>query len=331
MTPATPDKTSPILAEIEALGFTAKLEPEYPLGRLSKDRRIQFREESNFSPKDAVERFAIMMGEALPDFPPIVVTKDDWMVDGNTRHDASLRRKLKFFKALVLDVKYNGADQKTADYLHILAATLNSKAGVGLTAKERRMAVARFLAQGFTIHQIAKRVGLGTGTVTQVKREIAAAAKLASVGLSNGAIRGASLRALGDDAILALNDEPYRQLAVLAKEAEMNVAEIRAAAKAAKATGSDTAGLAVLADLRGQFEPRIREVALTGTVKLTDARMLRQHLGYVVKFKGNELALVETNAGLGAQHIASVRTSIEVLSALLRAQEVRTSAPSEGS
>ena len=197
MTPSAASSTkSAAVTEIERLGLKYEEVADYDLSQLSTDWRVQVREPNHYAPKDMVERFAIMMGETS--FPPIIVTSDRWIVDGNTRVGAKLKRKEKFFPALVLEVAWNGATQKTQDDLLILAATMNSMAGLPLTSKEVRKVTAIFIERGFKAEQIARAIGLKASSVAAVKREIDAETKLEKVGLgSNGELKGASLRALG--------------------------------------------------------------------------------------------------------------------------------------
>jgi NAD kinase len=68
---------------------------------------------------------------------------------------------------------------------------------------------------------------------------------------------------------------------------------------------------------------RIREHSLTGVTKPPVARMLRQHLGFVTKFVGDEAQLVETNDEVIQQHLEALRVAIAVLQAALVAQEAR--------
>ena len=221
----------------------------------------------------------------------------------------------------MLAVKAKGASSKLENELHALASTLNSQNGTPLTAKERRIETERFLSLGWKAEQVARAIGVGQGTLTQVKQEIDATTRIKRVGLANGHLQGASLRALGKSPVLALNDVPYRELVDLASTAGLNSKEIIAIAKAAKETGSDDAAIESLAKVRAEMGERIREHELTGVSKPPVSRMLRQHLGFVTRFAGEESALVETNREVVPQHIEAITTSIAILQRVLEAQE----------
>lgn len=312
---------STAVVEIERLGFSCTEVAEYEIEALDYNRRVQVREEGHYNPRELVERYAVQMGETA--FPPIVVTNDGWIVDGNTRVEARKRiRKEKFSPALVLDVSWATATPKQKRYLNILAGTLNANSGLALTAKEARELAADMIKEGFKAEQIGRAIGMKAAGVTQVKKEIDAAEKLKRVGLdTNGSLKGASLRALGAKDVLALNDAPYRELATLAADAGFNASEITSTAREIKATGADDSATKMLGDLRLELNDRIRERELTGVGKPPVSRQLRQALGNVTKFVGREHELIETDPNVSVKHIETLKLAIAVLSEVLRLQE----------
>lgn len=308
------------VAEIERLGFTYTEVPQFDLTRLSHKRRVQVRESKHYAPKDAVEQYAVAMEHT--EFPPVIVTADDWIVDGNTRVGASLHRKNKFFPAIVLDVSWHGASSKQQNELVALAATLNQQGGARLTKQEIREVASRLVELGWKAEQIGRAIGLKTAGVTAVKREIDAAAKLQRVGVDpNGSVRGPSLRALGTKDVLALNDVPYKELASLATDASLNASEITDLAKEMRSTGSDQGAIEKVQQLRTECTDRIKERELTGHGRPPVSRQLRQHLGFVNKFEGREQELLETNPDVFATHIEALQKAVQVLNAVLKMQD----------
>jgi hypothetical protein len=320
MATATAQTNASAIVEIERLGFGWSEVADFDLTRLDVSRRVQVREATHYAPKESVERYAIQMGEVA--FPPIVITSDDWIVDGNTRVGAKLKRKEKFSPALVLTVAWEGASTKQQNELLALAATLNATNGMPLTAKETREVAAKFIGLGWKAEQIGRAIGLAPSGVTAVKKEIDAAAKLRKVGMdSNGSLKGASLRALGSKDVLALNEVPFRELATLAADAGLNATEVITTAKAARETGSDTAAVDLIAKERTELGDRIRERQLTGVGKPPMSRQLRQHLGFVTKFAGREQELIETDPKVNPTHVEALTTAVAVLSEVLRMQK----------
>lgn len=309
------------LVEIERLNFGYAEVSQYDLDNLSVDRRVQVRDSKHYAPSDNVNQFAIQMGESV--FPPIVVTSDGWIVDGNTRVAARLKRKEKFTPAIILDVNYTTGSPKQQNMLFGLAATLNAQGGERLTSKETREVAERLINLGWKTDQIGRAIGLKASGVTAVKQELAAVEKMVRVGLSvNGAAGTAPLRALGVGPAIDLNDVPFKELAELSLDAGFNVAEIKAAAKAAKDAGSDEAAIGLIRAQRVENGDRIAEKKLTGKGKPPMARQLRQHLGFVTKFAGREQELVETDPANAAAHITALDAALKVLAEARRIQVI---------
>jgi hypothetical protein len=312
---------SSAVTEIERLGFSWKEVAQYDLEKLDPKRRVQVRTAAHYAPKDEIERYAVMMAHS--EFPPIIVTTDDWIVDGNTRVGGSLERGQKFFPAIVVDVAWTKGSEKQRRELIALAATLNSQHGRSLDRKEARVVAATLIELNWKAEQIARAIGVQKNIVGAVRREIDAEKKLTKVGLDgNGSLKGASLRALGQTPVLALNDAPYREVALLAADAGLNQGEIVALAKAAKEQGGDVQALELIAKEREEFSERIREHELTGAGKPPVARQLRQALGRITKYEGMiPETLTETNPVAIESHIAALVQSISILTAVLAAQE----------
>lgn len=310
---------SPAEVEIESLGFTYTEEAQYDLTKLDEiKRRVQVRDVGHYAPKDNVGRYAVQMSESV--FPPIVVTRDAYLIDGSTRLAARRVRKEKFAPAFVVDVDYVRATTGQKGKLVALAATLNAQNGEALSPAETRRAVRAMIELDFTNDQIARRCGVKAPVITMIRKEIEAEAKLARVGLPVESVRGVSLRALGSKDVIALNDEPYRELATLTADANLNAVEIVEMAKKAHSAGSDAGALAILAELRAESKSRIDEHKLTGKGRPPMPRQLRQHLGFITRFAGHEEDLVETNPDFAEQHLAALTASIAVLT---KAKEVQ--------
>jgi hypothetical protein len=318
------------VAEAERLGFKCRLEPQYDLTQLSTNgeladpknvRRVQVRELSRYAPKETVQRFAVQM--TVTPFPPIVVTRDGWLVDGNTRLGAKVLQKADmFYPAIVLDVDYEGAARKQQNLLHALAATLNCNGGEQLKTDEIREVSARLIELGWKTEQIARAIGLPQAKVTEVRKETEATERMRRVGLSpNGQPKGPSLRALGGKDVQTLTDQPFRELAELSMKAGLNAGEINAAAKDALKTGSEAGQLGVIKTMRAEMEDRIREKDLTGEANSSASRQLRPHLGFVVKFAGSEQELVETYPSAIEAHVERLKSAITVLTEVLRLQQ----------
>lgn len=317
-----PNTTQPtdaaIIAEIERLGFKWHEEAQYDLTQLSRDRRVQVRESKNVAPKDNVAQYASQMDEVV--FPAILVTQDGYTVDGNTRYEARMLRKDKFCPAIVLEVNYVGASEKVKAEIRALAATLNQKGAQRLNASEVRALVRDFAMLNWKPEQIARAVGATSQTVTQVKRELAAEEKLVRVGLKTDDIKGASLRALGAEKVVGLNDVPFKELSSLAADAGFNAAEISETAKQMRTLAADDKAIEYVHGLRKEMDARIREHALTGAGRPPVSRQLRQHLGFINKFEANIGNLLESSPQNQQASIEALEKAVKLLGDLLAKQ-----------
>ena len=172
--PSSAPHEKPIAAvEIERLGFSWHEVAEYDLSQLDKSRRIQVREDGHYAPKDMVDRMSVQMGESV--FPPIVVTQDAWIDDGNTRVGARLARGDKFAHAIVVEIDWEGARTTESDRLKLraLAAILNSNSGKPLDKKETERSVRDMIKLDWKPEEIARTLGLPATRISLVKRQMA--------------------------------------------------------------------------------------------------------------------------------------------------------------
>lgn len=324
-------------AEVEQIGLQWTLIPQYEIGSLDLAKRVQVRDSHHadaFAPKEHAERYAIQMKQSV--FPPGVVTKDGWLVDGATRTAGCIINGTPHFPFVELDVEWEKAPERTRREIRVLAETLNCANGLPMTAQERRAAIDDMLALNFRQEQIARRLGVTTSTVTAAKREAEAKTRLAAAEVDGSGIKPAALRALGTRDVLALNDAPYRELADLASQAGMKSAEIAETARTARVAGSDDGALEVISNVRSALSDRIRQKALTGKASASPApqsRQMRLHLGFINARAGQEQALAETDPAHVDDYVAMLDKAIAVLNKVRYIQPVERpgSGPGGGS
>jgi hypothetical protein len=314
----TTPKSSAIV-EIERLGFSWHEEPSYELSQLSPDRRVQVRDSEHYAPKAQVAQYAVQMKETA--FPPILVTSNGWTVDGSTRVGAKHLNKDKFIHAIVLAVEY-GKSAKVDAELHALAATLNQQGGLRLTTQEMKGVALRLVKLGWKNESINRAVGVKTGLVNNIKREVAAQAKFDRVGFKNAAKLGpSSLRSFGMEPVLGLNDVPFKKLVELAVEANLGPAEIKELADDMKKTGSDAGMIKHVDAKKAEMSDRIREHALLGNGKPPASSQLRRHLGFITGHAAQPTALVERSPAAMAEHLRVMEEAVQILEVAITAQE----------
>jgi hypothetical protein len=320
--PKPGDKWRIIIAEMDRLGLKYEFDPHYDLRQLDvRSRRVQVRDDVNVAPKDKVNTYAIQMKAPDADFPPIVVTRDHWTVDGNTRGAAKRLNSENFFHAFVLEISEADADDHEKRLLQILGATLNSNAGLALTAAERRKSVEAMVAEGWNGESIARALGIGPSVVTQVKRELEARTKFDKIGLAiDPKLSLNSLRALGAPAVVGLNDEPFKELADLTKTAGLGAAEVQSIARSMRDAGSDVMALELIEGQRTEMEERIRHHALTGNGKPPHSAMLRRSLGHIIAYDGKEQLAVEKTPDNVGKHLDAIDKARAILQRIRKLQ-----------
>lgn len=311
---------------IEAmLGVKAKLEPDFDLTQLDPDERLQIRLDPNNAPKEMVLRFAHQM--TFSKFPPIVVTKDPRIVDGNTRYRGRIERGERFAAALVIPIEYDTADDETQTRLHYLGLALNNSNGKPLDKVERRSMARDAIRLGMSTRQVSSTVGFPDKVINALRREVLAEQRLKAVGLEelvnpdNPQIREASLRVLGT-VTESLDDQLFSGLATLTADAGFNASEVRAMATSVKEVGTPDLALDRLNREREANAQRIADRKRSGDGHPPASRALMQRLGFIINSERPTEAMVEANREKMEEHLAAVELAITRLSEVAELQRL---------
>jgi hypothetical protein len=316
-----PDLAKPTADLIEKFGFTWELDFEYPTPDAAK--RIQIREEKHYVPREMVMRIASAMARQEK-FPPVVVTADGYLVDGNTRTQAARHNKQPFIQALILQDSYEGCTERVARRLRLLGAAFNARHGKGIDREEIRKAV-EFIGQDDTYDgtRIAALIGVTDSTVKSMLAEMKARARAESVGVHlNGSVAATPLRILGQ-ASEKLNDEPFQAVASLAQDTGMAPGELREVIRQMHDARSDEGAVAVVDEQRKARREQIAEYRASGKSKPPAAAKLRQRLGFILDFESRPEELVELNPEVVVKHRDAIQRSITVLRAVLAAHDAK--------
>ena len=309
---------STVQLEIERMGYTWVEDSQYDLSLLSTDRRVQVRESEHYSPKAQVDQYAVQMKEVK--FPPIVITRNNVVVDGNTRLGAQHKNKLKLGAVIIIDVEY-GKNAKDDNQLHALAATFNQIGGQRLTPSESREAAKPMIALGWKAERIARALGVPASGVNAIRREIDARAKFAKVMFTEGDKLPVNIqRIFGSQEVTVINDIPYKGLVQLTLDAGLAGAEVRELVKEMKAIGSDSGAMEHIAAKRAEWEDRIREKLVTGSGHPAASGILRRNFGFARKYKDNPSVLVERVPAVMMNHLEVCRDVLCILQAVIDEQ-----------
>lgn len=299
------------------LGVTPKYEEDYDLTKLLDQDRLQVRVEANVAPSFMVNRMAHQMAQSK--FPPIIVTADDKLVDGNTRRRANRKRDNRFFPAWVIPISYTDAEEKLRERLVFLGRLLNNSNGQPLGHAEQHAMARGAIDLGMNNAQITGTVGISAAVVRNVRREMRGERAVQRVGIDPATLDSKALGAVGE--FEGIHDEPLREIVTLAKDAKLGVREIKTVGVDVARAGSDETAVRIVKQVRESSAQRINDVASGAAGKPPAARLLRQRLGFITQ--RDPAVMVETNASEMRGHLEQVEQSIGILQEVARLQEAK--------
>src|SRR5262245_31492294 len=316
---------------LDRFGFKYHVEHNFDMSQIDLGRWLQTRDEENYAPKDQVERYAVQMSSSV--FPGVLFSNDIVGIDGRGRIAARQKRGDNFIAAIILDESYEAADEKRRHEMSLLGGILNSQDAFPLAKHEMRRKVRDAIALNWTPQVIGKELGAPPNMINEVRRELAAEARLGDLGIELGTkdngkekLTGPALRAISSQQVTSLNDEPLRKLANLTIDAGLSAREVFALAKDMHAGGSDAVQTDLIEQQRAEMETRIRDHENSNNGRPPNSRQLRQRLGWINGFAGEEHRLVEHSAAAGQVAIDALTSSIDVLTVTLRLQRERARA-----
>lgn len=313
-----PDTAKPTADLIERLGFKWELDYEYPLPDLA--HRIQIRDTKHYAPGPQVAAYAAAMRRG-DKFPPIVITKDGHLVDGNTRVEAGRRNRWPNIQALILDTNYETATEKEQRRLKILGAGFNTRNGKGIDRNEIAAAVKEVAGDGtWDATRVAALLGVTDATVQGIFAEQKARDRARKLGIElNGSVPASQVRLLGQRSP-KFNDEPFAAVTQLTQDAGLDRTALREVCDRMQSKGTDQEKVAVVTEERKSRESQIAEFKATGKKVPPASAELRRKLGYVLGFEGNPRGLVEHNKDVAVRHLDQLVKASMVLEGAITAQ-----------
>lgn len=306
--------------QIEEFGYSWTLDPDFDLTQLTPGKRVQIRSHygkavDEMAPSDWVEKYKIKM-DAGSEFPPPVVTLDNWLLDGNTRVGAYRARRDFSAPVIIINQRWETASEQERHEMFIIAAAGAADTGNPLTREENAELIRHFVARGTRPGVAARILGVHTSVVSAARRQQAAEARMARAGLDSRDFTPTAVRSVMTRKVLDLNDQPFAALVRLASDAGLGSGEVSLLVDKVKETGSDAGALQVLEDERLAVEDRIRERVITGTLKtaMSPSTMVRRQLGYLTKFAGDEVSLAKIAPSLRDTYIRDLKKAVGVLS-----------------
>jgi hypothetical protein len=243
---------------LQYLGVEPTLIEKLDRLRIPTHTRVQSRIDQNNAPDAQVKRYAHMMAESH--FPAPLLTNDYITVDGNTRIKAHGVRADRYIEAWVLPIEYETADEDTKHKLKLLSLALNAMNGLPLEEKELLRYATELLRDNVVSdEEIVSKTGLAISKITALRQQRLAAERLFHLGINVDKLNlpDTTLRALGKPIALQLDDESYRGVLDLTKEAGLNGSAISGLAQSLKEATSPEMKRERMARERRALEPQI--------------------------------------------------------------------------
>lgn len=314
-----PDAAKMTVDLVDRLGFGWELDYEYPVDKFDLTKRVQIREERHYVPQEGVTRFAAAMRQGHK-FPPVVVSSDGYVVDGNTRIEAARRNRFPTMQTVVLSEPYEAAPDSVKRRYTAVGAAANASNGKGIDKKEIRDAVILIGSDPtYTATRIGAILGIPEHYVQSYLAEGRTVTRAKQLGLDvNDSFTAAQLRLLGK--VRGVNDPVWRRLFTLVKDSGMAPTELRDLLKSVRESGSEQKATAILTEERESRRQQIAEYKATAKSKPPVAAQLRQHLGFVLRDDIGIDGFVEYNRNQAAKHLETVEQAIGVLRSVVEAQ-----------
>lgn len=308
-----PPEARPVVAQAEHYGFTWKFIVNAVLPNLGK--RIQIRGIGQPAPPREVQKIyhALLAGDAVP---PLLTTRDGYLVDGNTRVGAAIKAGYATFDQVRLEVDYDGASPTMVRRLKILAGGVNNSHGLRMSTRDNE-ALILLGSQGeeYSAETLAAALHLSPNTVRNVMAARRARERAARLGVTLGErVTPSHLRVLGN--VGRYSDKEYVEMASLVDDAGLTVAEFRELAKKIERVDNPDEKLAVIQAERESREDQIKGI----TRRLAGAAKLRRPLGVIIPVAENPGAYVEWNPKLRERHLHELETARRALDLVIAEQ-----------
>jgi hypothetical protein len=276
---------------LTSLGVRFEYVPEFPMAKLVSDQTTQVRREENQAPKPEVERYLKLL-QAGAEFPPIVITKDGKVIDGNTRWGA-------FTRGRRTTIPSYRCDTTSPIVAKLIGVELNVVHGKRMEKAE----LAAWLAQanGRVTPEDAQRLtGWSYKTVQRVKEALKFDDRCAKLGIKLVTVLPEAVRA----ALMKITDaERFREMTILAERAGLREKDINEVVKEINELSlvDREAALRKIQELEADHREQIDERAAGLRASTPKYRQIALHLGWVIKQGSVELRDTNPNTAAKSQ------------------------------
>jgi hypothetical protein len=234
---------------LQEWGLKFDFEPDYPLGKINAEYEdAQVREVKHRAPQETTEEFINHMRGQLQQgrilFPPLVLTHNGRLIDGNTRKAAAEHNGLETFPAYL--VKLDRPDQGK-----VLGAAINQMGGRRLTVDEVFAAAEKMMRDGAADEAIARTLGRSVESVRNYRRERRFREAAERTGVTAPPVNRSVQRVLAD----VQHDEPFRAAVEVAATTKASKQDVQDLVRDVASARSEQEELEVIERHRQKLKP----------------------------------------------------------------------------
>jgi len=289
---------------------------DYPLVTVHK--RIQVRNIVHLAPPTEVNTYAQMM-KLGDQFPPVIVTKDGYLVDGHTRTEAARRTGFEVFPTFVLNVDYGNLNPNSPlkKQLLKLGAAQNNKHGRRMTASDIAGLIEQ-VSEGDTPKQISRDMHVGSSTANTVWNAARAKrlAKELHIDLPYE-LTNSHLKLFGGK-IERYTRPVWGELLKLTVAAHLPIPDITDLMHRVEALGSEADRLRLIESETTTHQPAINA---KHRVTPSQARRVKQALGVVLKDEWPPELLIEEDPVRGPKYLKDLMDAEQKIRKIIHQQE----------
>jgi ParB-like chromosome segregation protein Spo0J len=228
---------------LDAWQLSYELEPNCVLSKVKLNEGVQIRLEEHRAPSTAVDEYVTHMKHGAV-FPPIVVTSNGFLVDGNTRLKACAKLERKTFPAYKVKFAILGQAK-------MFGAALNQMGGYRLTEEEIVVAAEAYMREGYKDEAIARALGKSMSHIRNVRRDRLYREAAQRTGVAELEIpKPVRLHLAGIQ-----HDEPFKAAVEAVAKAKPAAKDVGALVDRIENTRSDAEALAVVQETSSKWGP----------------------------------------------------------------------------
>jgi hypothetical protein len=278
-----PPYAAEVVERVKALGFGWKFIEELRLAEPL--RRVQVRDTEHLAPPYEVSRYAqsYKRGDQMP---PVIQTRDGYLVDGHTRTEAARRLHWDTLPTVQVDVIYENATEPMRNQLRKLGMGFNNTHGRAMSASNIRALIEQIALEDDRPRDLAREMHLPESMVNTVTNAVKAQKRANKLGITliPGVLTNSHLKTLGGKSD-KYTGPVFADLISLVQDARLTTPQTADLARRVEASDTEADRLTLLTGERNALRDVIngyRKDPDTRRTAPSRAGKLRQHLGYII-------------------------------------------------